>query len=232
VLYGVWSYQKQLTKAGFGIPTNPSDVQINPYLATTINLVAFAGTLIGFTVEHRSYSCQFLWLDSPAYAINLGEVGGGLSPRAEQLATMFKAAGVNGEAVADLRKIRWEKLVWNIPFNGLCALTNQTPGKLLDHPPMRRLVMEIMAEVITGGNAQGLSKPIPQNSYIKETLARTEKNTGDYRPSMMIDRLERRPLELEAIYQIPLQHAAKRGIKMARVEMLHALLDLGEQICN
>ena len=161
-------------------------------------------------------------------AIRLGEFGCGLSPRAERLADMFNAAGINCKAVADLQKIRWEKLVWNIPFNGLCALTGHTPGKLLAHPPMRRLITEIMTEVIAGGNAQGLSEPIPQNSFIEEALARTEKNTGDYRPSMLIDRLERRPLELEAIYQIPLQHAMKRGINMARVEMLHALLELEE----
>ncbi|WP_298432288.1 2-dehydropantoate 2-reductase [Geobacter sp.] len=161
-------------------------------------------------------------------AIRLGELGGGLSPRAERLAAMVDAAGIRCEAVADLRKIRWEKLVWNIPFNGLCALTGQTPGRLLAHPSTRRLIAAIMAEVIAGGNAQGLSEPIPTHGYIEEVLARTERNSGDYRPSMMIDRLEGRPLELEAIYQIPLQHAAKRGVEMARVEMLQALLDLGE----
>lgn len=161
-------------------------------------------------------------------AIRLGEFEGGLSPRAERLAAMFDAAGVRCEAVADLRKIRWEKLVWNIPFNGLCALTSQTPGKLLAHPPTRRLIAEIMTEVVAGGNAQGLSEPIPTHGYIEEVLARTGKNSGDYRPSMMIDRLEGRPLELEAIYQIPLCHAAKRGVEMVRVEMLHALLDLEE----
>jgi len=161
-------------------------------------------------------------------AIRLGEFGGGPSPRTEQLAAMFNAAGIRCDAVADLRKIRWEKLVWNIPFNGLCALTGHTPAILLARPAMRRLIAALMAEVIAGGNAQGLSEPIPQNGFIEEMLARTERNTGSYRPSMMIDRLEGRPLELEAIYQIPLQLAAKQGIEMVRVEMLHALLTQGE----
>ncbi|QEM68729.1 2-dehydropantoate 2-reductase [Geobacter sp. FeAm09] len=162
-------------------------------------------------------------------SIRLGEFRGGRSPRSEQLAATFSAAGVTCEAVADLRKIRWEKLVWNIPFNGLCALTGQTPGKLLANPATRSLVAEIMDEVIAGGNAQGLSEPISPE-YRDEMLASTVQHTSDYRPSMMVDRLEGRPLELEAIYRIPLRYAAQQGVPMVRVGMLHALLDLGEPI--
>jgi 2-dehydropantoate 2-reductase len=140
---------------------------------------------------------------------------------------MFNAAGVTCEAVADFRKVRWEKLVWNIPFNGLCALTNQTPGRLLANPATRSLVAEIMDEVVAGGNAQGLSEPI-SGECREEMLASTARHTSDYRPSMMLDRLEGRPLELEAIYRIPLNYAARQGVAMVRVGMLHALLDLGE----
>jgi 2-dehydropantoate 2-reductase len=162
-------------------------------------------------------------------SIRLGEFSGGLSPRSGQLAAIFTAAGVACEAVADLRKVRWEKLVWNIPFNGLCALTNQTPGRLLANPATRSLVAEIMDEVIAGGNAQGLSESISRE-YREEMLASTARHTSDYRPSMMLDRLEGRPLELEAIYRIPLRYAAQRGVAMVRVGMLHALLELGEPV--
>lgn len=162
-------------------------------------------------------------------SIRLGEFSGGRSVRSEQVAAMFGAAGVTCEAVADLRKIRWEKLVWNIPFNGLCALTNQTPGTLLANPATRCLVAEIMDEVIAGGNAQGLSEPISRE-YREEMLTSTVQHTSDYRPSMMVDRLEGRPLELEAIYRIPLRYAAQQGVPMVRVGMLNALLDLGEPV--
>jgi 2-dehydropantoate 2-reductase len=162
-------------------------------------------------------------------SIRLGEFSGGLSPRSGQMAAMFTAAGVACEAIADLRKARWEKLVWNIPFNGLCALTNQTPGRLLANPATRSLVAEIMDEVIAGGNAQGLSEPISRE-YGEEMLTSTVRHTSDYRPSMMLDRLEGRPLELEAIYRIPLRYAAQQGVAMVRVGMLHALLELGEPV--
>ena len=159
--------------------------------------------------------------------IRLGEFNGGLSPRAEAIATMFEAAGVCCEAVADLVKARWEKLVWNIPFNGLCALTGLPTDALLAHPPARSEVRALMTEVIAGGNAQGLRVPIDGSSFIERMLELTD-GMGAYRPSMMIDRFEGRPLELEAIYAIPLRYAAQKGEHMPRVRMLHALLGLPE----
>ena len=42
-------------------------------LATTTTLVAFTGTLVGFTAEHRSSSRQFLWSDLPEYATTLND---------------------------------------------------------------------------------------------------------------------------------------------------------------
>jgi 2-dehydropantoate 2-reductase len=159
--------------------------------------------------------------------IRLGEFAGGVSARAERIAALFRAAGVSCEAVPDLVKIRWEKLVWNIPFNGLCALTGRPTDSLLAHPPTRSEVTALMAEVIEGANAQGLSAPINPGKFIPRMMELTE-GMEDYRPSMMIDRLKGRPLELEAIYQIPLVKAEERGVTMIRVRMLSALLSLGE----
>lgn len=160
-------------------------------------------------------------------SIRLGEFAGGLSGRAERIASLFREAGVPCEAVADLRKARWEKLVWNIPFNGLCTVTGRTPGELLALPSTRRLVSEIMDEVVAGANAQRLSEPIP-SGLAGKMIRTTEKHTGRHRPSMLVDRLENRPLELAAIYAIPLEHASRAGVEMVRVRMLHALLESGE----
>jgi 2-dehydropantoate 2-reductase len=172
-------------------------------------------------VHHLSYG-----------GIRLGEFAGGVSPRAERMAALFTAAGIRCDVVDDIRRIRWEKLVWNIPFNGLCALTGKLPGELTAHPPTRLLISMMMAEAIAGGNAQGLKQPIQADGYIEGIIQRVEKNTADYRPSMMIDRLEGRPLELEAIYRIPIQQAAEQGVDMPRAGMLHALLHLGEPVSS
>jgi 2-dehydropantoate 2-reductase len=161
-------------------------------------------------------------------SIRIGEYSGGISPRVSELAAVFNAAGIPCEEVADVRQVRWEKLIWNIPFNGLCTLLNQTPGQLLARPATRKLVIDLMTEVINGANAQGLQEPIPLDEMIVSQLDKTEKHTANYRPSTMLDRLAGRQLELTSIFQIPLQQAEAKGVTMVRVEMLHALLAAGE----
>lgn len=143
--------------------------------------------------------------------------------RVEKLAALFVAAGVDCRASDDLKRVRWEKLVWNIPFNGLCALLQQSVEQLLGIPSTRRLVKELMLEVIAAANLQGLNKPIAA-SYADAMLEFTD-NMGIYKPSMQIDREEGRELETDAIFRIPLQHGMAKGAAMPRVEMLATLLE-------
>lgn len=160
--------------------------------------------------------------------IRIGEFSGGESDRARRISSCFREAGVPCETVDDLRRARWEKLVWNIPFNGLCALTGCDVTELLAHEAIREQIGSLMAEVVEGANAQGLRQPIDGPDLIGRMLAMSDA-MDHYRPSMMLDRLESRSLELNAIYDIPLEYARRAGVEMKRVGMLSALLDLGEQ---
>jgi 2-dehydropantoate 2-reductase len=155
--------------------------------------------------------------------IILGEFSRIDPERVERLAVMFVQAGVDCRATDDLKRARWEKLVWNIPFNGLCALLLQTVDRLLSVPATRSLVREIMLEVIRAANAQGLSSPIAEG-YADSMLEFTD-NMRVYKPSMQIDREEGRQLEIAAIFRTPLDFGADRGIALPRVEMLATLLE-------
>jgi len=155
--------------------------------------------------------------------IILGEFSRIDPQRVERLAAMFVQAGVDCRATDDLKRARWEKLVWNIPFNGLCALLLQTVDRLLSVPATRSLVREIMLEVIRAANAQALSSWIPEG-FADSMLEFTDK-MGVYKPSMQIDREEGRQLEIAAIFRTPLVFGADRGIAMPRVEMLATLLE-------
>ena len=146
----------------------------------------------------------------------------------QTIAEAFIRAGLSCEPVDDLLKARWEKLVWNIPFNGLCALTGQDVTILLSDPLLRRETAELMTEVVAAANAQSLITPIETAHYISRMIAITD-DMDHYRPSMMLDRLEGRPLELESIYIEPLRRAQTAGVATPKIELLHALLALGEK---
>lgn len=147
--------------------------------------------------------------------------------RLEKVMELFRRAGVECRAVTDLVKARWEKLVWNIPFNGLCALMLRPVDVLLSRERCRALVRDIMLETIAAANGQKLTSPIPV-TFADEMLVFTD-GMGAYRPSMFIDREEGRPMELEAIFGTPLAAGAARGIPMPKTEALFALLELVDE---
>ncbi len=159
--------------------------------------------------------------------IELGSFGKVPPELASTVAKRFAASGLDCGFVDDLLKARWQKLVWNIPFNGSCALLGQPVDRLLAAPRCRQLVRELMLEVIMAANAQGLSEPIDA-TFADRMISYTEA-MGPYRPSMQIDREEGRPLELEAIFFRPLQHGRSRGVAMPRIEALAVYL---EQACR
>jgi 2-dehydropantoate 2-reductase len=143
--------------------------------------------------------------------------------RVERLASMFVTSGVQCAVTDDLKRARWEKLVWNVPFNGLCALLQQPVNRLLAQDSSRKLVHEVMLEVIAAANRQGLVENIDPN-YAQKMLEFTD-NMGVYKPSMQIDREEGRQLEIAALFRAPLALGAREGIPMPRVEMLATLLE-------
>ena len=157
--------------------------------------------------------------------VTIGEYSKNDNKRLELIASCFSSAGVECETTGDLKKARWEKLVWNIPFNGLCALLQQPVDKLLEVPGCRKLVRDLMIEVITAANAQNLTQAIPEE-YADDMLEVTA-GMGEYRPSMQIDREEGRKLEIQAIFRVPLEYGLQQGINMPRIEMLAVLLEQG-----
>lgn len=138
----------------------------------------------------------------------------------EQGAALFQAAGLESEAMADLAQARWQKLVWNIPYNGLSTLLRANTTPLMADTHTRELIRTLMDEVVQAALACGHQLPA---GYAQGLFGMTE-NLPDYCPSMYLDYQERRPLELDAIYANPLAAAMQAGCDMPRVRMLHQAL--------
>jgi 2-dehydropantoate 2-reductase len=159
-------------------------------------------------------------------SVNLGYHSGPVGSDAEQgrilaqAQAMFGMAGVDAPVMADLQQARWQKLVMNIPFNGVSVLLDSGTRALMTQPRTRALIRELMEEVIAGAAACG--HPLG-DGYIDVAWAATD-GKPDYTPSMLLDYTERRPLELDAIYAAPLDAAARAGNPMKKVEMLYQSL--------
>lgn len=135
-------------------------------------------------------------------------------------------AGVEIRMHEDWRVARWTKLVWNIPFNGLCTLLDTNTSKLLRHPPMRSLISRIMSEVVTGAKACGVV--LPEN-IIHKMLTSTDAMDA-YEPSMKLDFDAGRPLEIASIYGSPFSAIQQAGGTAANIEALFAQLSCLETL--
>src|SRR5439155_9840765 len=131
----------------------------------------------------------------------------------------FNASGVECQAVEDLRRARWQKLIWNIPFNALGAVMDMTTDLLLASETGVALVKEIMGEVVDIARAIGIEFP----ADIAEQQIEFTKPMGAYRTSMQIDRQQGRPLEIGAMLGEPLAVARQAGVAAPRLEMLHTM---------
>jgi len=170
----------------------------------------------------------------------LGEFKRRARRRTHEIAAMLRNAGVSCKVTDDLTRAHWEKLVWNIPFNGLGvasaagyeALIRQpfvanssaghclTTEKLLADGCWEALVRELMDEVIATANALGMEV---SGSLREKQISRT-RTMGDYKASTLLDFELGRPLELESLFLEPLRLAQQVGVATPRLAALCEVL--------
>ena len=151
--------------------------------------------------------------------IRIGEFVGEKSNRLDRVAEVFNASGFPCEAVEVLEKALWMKLVWNVPFNGLAiAEGGVDTAVLLRELRLESKVRALMTEVVAVAERLGHKIPV---SFIDHQIERTLP-MGAYRPSSMIDFVEGRPVEFEAIWGIPLATAQRLGVRVPEMEELAA----------
>jgi 2-dehydropantoate 2-reductase len=119
--------------------------------------------------------------------------------------------------VDDLAKAQWDKLVWNIPFNGLSvAEGGVTTDRLLATPQGEAELRALMGEVVAAAQALGLDL---SEDLIDFHIERT-RPMGPYRTSSMIDFVEGREVEVGPIWDEPLRRARAAGVAMPLTEQL------------
>jgi 2-dehydropantoate 2-reductase len=144
----------------------------------------------------------------------------GVSDRMRAIGDDFQRAGIPIQLAEHLAAVRWQKLVWNIPYNGLSVVLNANTDALMADPHTRALIEQLMHEVVADGRACGAD---PGGEIVAKMLANTEK-MAPYRTSMKIDFDEHRPMEVETMFGNPLRAAQRAGEKTPLIGMLYAEL--------
>jgi 2-dehydropantoate 2-reductase len=153
--------------------------------------------------------------------------------RLSEARSLWEGSRVEVSTTPLLLRARWTKLCWNIPFNGLTVAAGGVGTEhIVGDPELRAEALAVMREVIAIANADlaAHKQPALEGDELIETMFQLTDTMGDYRPSTLIDFMEGRPLEVDAIFAEPLRRAHAHEVPAHRLEVLTAkLLQVSER---
>ena len=153
--------------------------------------------------------------------ISLGEPDGSRSDRCRALAEALIAAGLRAPVTTRFRTEVWVKLLGNVAFNPISALTGGTLEELARHPETSAVIRTVMAETEAVAARLGITLPIS----IDQRMAGAEK-VGAHKTSMLQDFEAGRPMELDAIVGAVVELGERLGVPMPSTRTLYACATL------
>ena len=153
--------------------------------------------------------------------ISIGEPDGTKSERAKRIADALIAAGLRAPVTARFRHEIWVKLLGNVAFNPISALTGGTLEEMARHPEMSQVVRGLMAETEAVAAILGIELPIS----IDQRMAGAEK-VGAHKTSMLQDWEAGRPMELEAVVGAVVELGERLGVAMPATRAVYACAKL------
>jgi 2-dehydropantoate 2-reductase len=139
---------------------------------------------------------------------------------------LWQGAHVEVSTTPSLLAGRWRKLCWNIPFNGLAVTAGGiTTDRITTDPELRAAAIASMREVVAAGNAdledRGEQARLDGDATVEEMMTLTDAMEA-YRPSTMIDFVEGRAMEVDAIFEAPLARAQELGVPTPLMALMTA----------
>jgi 2-dehydropantoate 2-reductase len=141
--------------------------------------------------------------------ITLGEPDGSRSERCRHIAETLSAAEFRCPITTRIRQEIWVKLLGNIAFNPISALTGGTLQELAQHPDTSRTIRDVMKEA----EAVAAKLAIELSVTIDQRIAGAEK-VGAHKTSMLQDYEAGRPMEIEAVVGAVLELGQRLGVVM------------------
>jgi 2-dehydropantoate 2-reductase len=149
----------------------------------------------------------------------LGEPGGENTARTKRIAEALAGAGFEVVVTGAIEKEFWVKLLGNVSFNPVSALTVTTADQLIQNAEVKAYMVEIMREVLAIGRAVGVDADIDPEKRIDMARA-----LGRFKTSMLQDLEAGKPLEIDGLLAGTLEIARKAGVRAPFTESLYGLI--------
>lgn len=148
----------------------------------------------------------------------LGELDGRTSPTLAAIVEAMKAAGMDAEARADIRRDVWIKLLGNMTFAPVSILTETTNDRMAADPRIRTLFRQLIEEA----NAVGLRYGLESDMTVDKRIDLGGGLKG-FRTSMLQDFDKRRPVELDTIVRAVIDMGRAAGVPTPTLETVFGL---------
>ena len=142
---------------------------------------------------------------------HIGEMGGGISERAQRIAAALDRAGLQTTAVPDIRQAIWKKLLANIAISPTSAIANMTIKQVFAVPELTETAFEALDEAVEVARAEGVELNAAETREVIDQIAGPT-GTGDNKSSLCVDIINRRPCEIDVISGAVVQLGRKHGI--------------------
>ncbi|MDQ2875575.1 MAG: 2-dehydropantoate 2-reductase, partial [Actinomycetota bacterium] len=157
----------------------------------------------------------------------IGEPDGSLTERCREISAAFAAGGLRAPVEARLRDQIWLKLIGNVAFNPITALTRATLGELGTVPEMVVLLREVFAECAAVAGRLGVQFPVSLDRRLEAGLA-----VGDHRTSMLQDLEAGKPLELDCMTGAIVELAERTGVAVPHIRTVDACARLLDHLAG
>jgi 2-dehydropantoate 2-reductase len=151
----------------------------------------------------------------------LGELDGASTPRVQAIAQSLIKAGFKAPITEDIRGEIWLKMLGNLSFNPISALTHATLVDLLQFPLTRELSIAMMQEAEAVAARLGITLRLG----IERRIAGAEK-VGAHKTSMLQDVEQGKPPEIEALVGAVVELGRVTGVPTPHIDAVYACVSL------
>jgi 2-dehydropantoate 2-reductase len=146
------------------------------------------------------------------------DADGTTTPRMAALAAAFTAANLPVAVAGDIRALIWQKLAFNLSAGPMCVLTQSAVRATHEEPALIECSRRMLAEATAIASAMGHRLEIDGDRVVAANLRLA------HRPSILQDLEAGRPMEIDALYTVPLEMARSMGVAMPTLDLLVSLI--------
>ncbi len=156
-------------------------------------------------------------LENANARVVLGEADNRETQRVQAIAAHINGGGMQAIVSTRIRDEIWNKLLGNLGNGPLCVLTQVSMKELFQEPLCVEAARQVMQEAQAVANALGAHPSANHEKRIEHS------RSIDHKPSILQDLELGRPMEIDALFDAPLELARMAGVATPMLDLLVAM---------